>query len=68
MTVLVRPIGNENDYDAALAEVETLMNSTPGTLGGVRLDALVTRIEAYETRRWPVEVGRLSCIEGRKEQ
>lgn len=55
MEVLVRPIQNEDDYDAALADVEGLMNAAPGTPEGARLDVLVTLIEAYEARRWPIE-------------
>ena len=55
MEVLVRPIQNEDDYDAALADVETLMDAAPGTSEGARLDVLVTLIEAYEARRWPIE-------------
>lgn len=55
MEVMVRPIQNEDDYDAALADVETLMNAEPGTPDGARLDVLVTLIEAYEARRWSIE-------------
>ncbi len=52
MEVTVRPISSEAEYDAALAEVDALMDAAPDTLEGDRLDALVTLIEAYEARRW----------------
>jgi len=40
---------------AALAEVSGLMDAAPGTPEGDRLDILVTLIEAYEARHWPIE-------------
>ena len=54
MEVRVRPIRTEEDYDAALAQVDTLMDAIPGTPEGDRLDVLVTLIEAYEARHWPI--------------
>ncbi|HEU0302266.1 MAG TPA: helix-turn-helix domain-containing protein [Longimicrobium sp.] len=56
MEILVRPIQNEDDYDAALEDVESLMGATPGTAEGARLDVLVTLIEAYEAKRWVIGV------------
>jgi HTH-type transcriptional regulator / antitoxin HigA len=55
MEIKVRPIRNEEDYEAALAEVDGLMDTVPGTLDGARLDVLVTLIEAYEARQWPID-------------
>ena len=52
--VNVRPIGNESDYDAALAEIDRLMGAGPGTPEAVELEALVSLVEAYEAERWPV--------------
>ena len=54
MNVMVRPIRTEDDYDAALAEVDGLMDATPGTPEGDRLDILVTLIEAYEAKHWSI--------------
>ena len=55
MEVTVRSIQSEDDYDAALADVETLMDAMPGTPEGARLDVLVTLIEAYEARHWKID-------------
>jgi HTH-type transcriptional regulator/antitoxin HigA len=51
----IRPIKNETDYDAALAEIDRLMDAKPGTSGGDRLDILTTLVEAYEARHHPIE-------------
>jgi antitoxin component HigA of HigAB toxin-antitoxin module len=34
MEITVRPIHNEEDYEAALAEVDSLMDAVPGTPEG----------------------------------
>lgn len=51
----VRPIRTEADHQAALAEIETLMNAEKGTPEGDRLDVLATLIEAYEAAHIPIE-------------
>jgi HTH-type transcriptional regulator/antitoxin HigA len=51
----VAPIRSEADYDAALAEVDRLMDAQPNTTRGDRLDVLVTLVEAYEARRWAID-------------
>jgi HTH-type transcriptional regulator/antitoxin HigA len=53
--VEVTPIRTEADYEAALAEVERLIDSAPGTPEGDRLDVLVTLVQAYEAERHPIE-------------
>jgi HTH-type transcriptional regulator/antitoxin HigA len=50
----IKPIRTETDYKTALNEVERLIDSQPGTPEGDRLDVLVTLIEAYETRHFPI--------------
>ncbi len=55
MEITVRPIHTEEDYDAALALVDTLMDAEPGTPDGDRLDVLVTLVEAYEARHWAID-------------
>jgi len=53
--VAVRPIRTEADYEAALAEVGTLMHARPGTADGDRLDILTTLIEAYEAEHHAID-------------
>ena len=55
MEIKVRPIRSEEDYEAALAEIDKLMDAVPGTRDGDRLDVLVTLVEAYEARHWPID-------------
>jgi HTH-type transcriptional regulator/antitoxin HigA len=55
MQIIIRPIRTERDYDAALREVDDLMDAAPVTPRGERLDVLVTLIEAYEARHWAIE-------------
>jgi len=51
----VRPIRTEADHQAALAEIETLMNAEKGTPEGDRLDVLATLVEAYEAAHVPID-------------
>lgn len=53
----IRPIRTDADYRAALAEVSPLFDRDlePGTPEGDRFDVLVTLIEAYERRHFPVD-------------
>lgn len=44
----IRPIKTEQDYDAALAEIEQLWGSEVDTPEGDKLDVLITLVEAYE--------------------
>lgn len=48
-------IKTEADYEAALAEIDRLMDSEPNTPRGDRLEVLVTLVEAYEAKRWAIE-------------
>ena len=50
----IKPIRNEADYQAALIEIEKLMESQPGTTEGDRMDVLVTLVEAYEANHFPI--------------
>ena len=50
----LRPIRTEADYDAALAEIERLWESEPGTPDNDRFEVLVTLVEAYESRHYPM--------------
>jgi HTH-type transcriptional regulator/antitoxin HigA len=50
------PIKTEQDYDAALARVALLMDAQIGSTEGDELDILVTLIEAYEAKHYPMPV------------
>ena len=52
----IRPIKTKADYRAALKEVEALMAAERDTPEGERLDVLVTLVEAYETRHYPLDL------------
>lgn len=51
----IRPIKTQADYDAAVAEIERLMDATPDTPAGDRLDVLATLVQAYEDDHWPMD-------------
>lgn len=55
MKMKIRPIRNEADYDAALRTIDGLMGAAPDTPDGDTLEVLVTLVEAYEARVWPIE-------------
>ena len=50
MTTDVKPIRNEADYDAAMADVAALWGAPNGTPEGDRLEVLATLIDAYEAK------------------
>ena len=52
----IRPIRTRADYRAALKEIETLMAAERDTPEGERLDVLVTLIEAYESKHYPLDL------------
>lgn len=52
----IKPIRNEADYQGALTEIEAMLDSQPGTPDGDRLEVLVTLVEAYEARNFPIPV------------
>ena len=52
----IKPIKTEKDYDRALKLVEELMAAEADTAAGDALDVLVTLIEAYEAKRWPIDL------------
>ena len=51
----IQPIKTEADYDRALAEINVLWGAEPDTLDGDRLDILMTLVEAYETKHYPID-------------
>lgn len=50
----IKPIRSEADHEAALKEIEGLLESQPGTPEADRMDVLVTLVEAYEARHFPI--------------
>jgi HTH-type transcriptional regulator/antitoxin HigA len=53
----IRPIRNDDDHRAALAEIDRCWGAVEGTEAGDRLDILVALVEIYEAKRWPVGAG-----------
>jgi HTH-type transcriptional regulator / antitoxin HigA len=51
----IKPIRSEEDYEAAVAEVERLWGARSGTPEGDRLDVLATLIDAYESEHDPID-------------
>lgn len=47
-------INTEQDYDAALAEIEHLWGAEADTPEGDKLDVLITLVEAYEDKHYPI--------------
>src|SRR5881396_1923017 len=52
----IKPIRSKADYRAALKEIESLMSAQAGTPQGERLDVLITLIEAYERKHFPMDL------------
>ena len=50
------PIKTERDYRRTLKEIEGLMTAKPNTPEGDRLDVLVTLVEAWEARNYPLDL------------
>jgi len=50
----IKPIRSEADYQSTLKEIEILMEAQPGTPEGDRMDVLVTLVEAYEAKHFPI--------------
>ena len=52
----IKPIKTDADYHAALEEIETLMMAEPDSSEGEKLDVLVTLVEAYEAKHYPLDL------------
>ena len=52
----IKPIKTDTDHRAALKEIETLMMADPDTPEGEKLDVLVTLVEAYEQKHYPLDL------------
>jgi HTH-type transcriptional regulator/antitoxin HigA len=49
----IRPIKNDTDHAAALAEIANLWNAAANSEDEDKLDLLSTLVEKYEEARWP---------------
>ena len=54
--MIIKPLKTKTDYKAALKEIESLMHAKADTLSGDRLDVLVTLVEAYEAKHYPLDL------------
>jgi len=52
----IKPVKSMAAYRAALKEIESLMTARPNTPEGDRLDVLVTLVEAYERKHFPMDL------------
>ena len=52
----IKPIRTKQDYQAALKEIERLMDAKRNSREGDRLDVLVTLVEAYEAKHYPLDL------------
>jgi HTH-type transcriptional regulator/antitoxin HigA len=70
-STLIRPIHNEEDYRAALKNVSALFDNEPepGTPEGDYFDIMITLIEAYEAKQFPLDLPNpIDAIKFRMEQ
>ncbi len=49
-------IKNETDYEAALTRIDELMDVDPGTSEEDELELLVTFVEMYEEKAYPIDL------------
>lgn len=49
----IREINNDQDYRAALAEIESLRDAPPGSDGATRRGVLLALVAQYESRGRP---------------
>jgi len=52
----IKPIKNTRDYRRTLKEIEGLMRARRNTPQGDRLDVLVTLVEAWEVKHYPLDL------------
>src|SRR4030088_1289999 len=52
----IAPIKNRRDYQRALKDIEGLMSAKRNSPEGDRLDVLVTLVEAWERKHYPLDL------------
>jgi HTH-type transcriptional regulator/antitoxin HigA len=50
----IQPVRTEADHDAAVARIAKLMGAQPGTAASDELEVLVTLVDAYEAKHFPI--------------
>jgi HTH-type transcriptional regulator/antitoxin HigA len=55
-TMDIAPIKTQRDYRRALKQIEGLMTARRGAAEGDRLDVLVTLVEAWEAKHYPLDL------------
>jgi HTH-type transcriptional regulator / antitoxin HigA len=51
----IQPVRTEAEHDAALARIAQLMGAQPGPEAGDELEILVTLVDAYEGKHFPID-------------
>ena len=51
----IHPVRTEADHDAAIARITELMGAEQGTAASDELEILVTLVDAYESRNFPMD-------------
>ena len=51
----IKPIKTAADYEAALAEIDRLMDAEDDSAGADQLDVLSTLVDAWEAEHFPIE-------------
>jgi HTH-type transcriptional regulator/antitoxin HigA len=67
----IRPINTEKDYNAVMREVSSYFENEPelGTEEGNRFEILLTLVEAYEAKHFPIDLpDPIEAIKFRMEQ
>lgn len=51
----IQPVRTEAEHDAAVARITQLMGAEPGTEASDELEVLITLVDAYETKHFPMD-------------
>ena len=67
--MIIRPIRNSSDHESALKRIEALMSARKDTAEGDELEVLVTLVDAYESKHFPIDApDPIEAIKFRMEQ
>ena len=69
MSLKLKSIRTEEEYEAALARIDEIFHAEEGTAEGEELDELVDLVESYEDKHYPIGLpDPISAIEFRMDQ